>query len=54
MIISIVEEKASDKIQCAFMTKILKNLETGMNYPNVIKSIYQNKIKLTPYLRMKN
>lgn len=38
--ISIDTEKAFDKVQCPFMTKVLEELGTEGAYFNIIKAIY--------------
>ena len=52
MIISIYSEKAFDKIQHAFMIKILNKLGTE-NFFNLMKNIYKNPT-VTSYLMVKN
>jgi hypothetical protein len=44
MIISVIGEKAFDKIQYPFMIKVLKQLGIGRMYLNTIKVIYDKPI----------
>ena len=41
MILSIVAEKAFDKIQCAFLIKSLKKVGTEGSYLKILKAIYE-------------